>query len=126
MHQLLHSRILSKAEYPMTDETDWKDEPGDNRQDFHAAVQSILTAEPRIRTGIGMQKEKSLHAILKNYIDPCPEHQEVPVGSFIADICDKDPDREFRRDEGKAGGFPSGVSRAPSSSDCTSENRLLD
>lgn len=90
MHQLLHSRILSKAEYPMTDETDWKDEPGDNRQDFHAAVQSILTAEPRIRTGIGMQKEKSLHAILKNYIDPCPEHQEVPVGSFIADICDEE------------------------------------
>ena len=60
----------------------------DIQQDFNAAVQSILTAAPRIPTGIGMQKEKSLHAILKKYIDPCKEHQEVPVGNFIADICD--------------------------------------
>lgn len=51
------------------------------------AAGSILTAEPRERKGIGMQKEKSLHAILKNYIDPDPSHQEVPVGKYIADIC---------------------------------------
>ncbi len=51
------------------------------------AVQSILTDTERERIGIGMQKEKSTHAILKNYIDPEPSHQEVPVGNYIADIC---------------------------------------
>lgn len=55
---------------------------------FRAAADSVINFHNRERTGIGMQKEKSLHAILKNYMDPDPAHQEVPVGSFIADICD--------------------------------------
>jgi hypothetical protein len=54
------------------------------------AVRSVLTPKERERIGIGMQKEKSMHAILKNYKDPDPAHQEIPVGSYIADICDKD------------------------------------
>lgn len=59
----------------------------EEREAFTKAVQSILTVSPRVREGIGMQKEKSLHAILKNYVDPCTAHQEVPVGNYIADIC---------------------------------------
>ena len=33
-----------------------------------------------------MQSEKTLHAVLKNYIDPDEDHQEIPVGGYIADI----------------------------------------
>ncbi len=54
------------------------------------SIAAILTPKERERIGIGMQKEKSLHAILKNYKDPEPSHQEVPVGNYIADICDMD------------------------------------
>lgn len=52
------------------------------------AVSAILTGTDRQRIGIGMQMEKSTHAILKNYKDPNPLHQEVPVGNYIADLCD--------------------------------------
>ena len=55
---------------------------------LEAALAAVLTPTERERIGIGMQKEKSLHAILKNYKDPDPLHQEVPVGNYIADICD--------------------------------------
>lgn len=33
-----------------------------------------------------MQSEKTLHAVLKNYIDPDEDHQEIPVDNYIADI----------------------------------------
>lgn len=63
----------------------------DSCEALFRAADRVLTAEPRERNGIGMQKEKSLHAILKNYIDPDPSHQEVPVGNYIADIfCEKE------------------------------------
>lgn len=60
---------------------------------FCAAMDSVINFHNRERTGIGMQKEKSLHAILKNYMDPDPSHQEIPVGPFIADICDEQAGR---------------------------------
>lgn len=58
-----------------------------NEDRFQAAVRSVLSDAERERHGIGMQKEKTLHAIFKNYEDPDGDHQEIPViGNYIADI----------------------------------------
>ena len=58
----------------------------DNRR-FESARLRVLTELERQRHGIGMQKEKKLHAIFKGYEDPNSDHQEIPVvGSYIADI----------------------------------------
>ena len=35
--------------------------------------------------GIGTLGEKSLHAALKYYFEPCPENHEQPLGGFVAD-----------------------------------------
>ena len=53
---------------------------------FDRACSGIITLAPRERHGIGMQSEKTLHAVLKNYIDADEDHQEIPVDNFIADI----------------------------------------
>lgn len=37
--------------------------------------------------GIGTLSEKSVHAILKNYIEPDKDYQEVALEGFFADIC---------------------------------------
>lgn len=55
---------------------------------FRTAIDSVVSFDKRDRVGIGMQKEKTMHAVIKNYVDPDPLHQEVPVGRYIADICD--------------------------------------
>ena len=63
---------------------------------FTAARNKVITLDERERVGIGMQKEKTLHAILKNYMDPDPSHHEIPASfilpgqgvKFIADIFD--------------------------------------
>lgn len=41
----------------------------------------------RQREGIGTLGEKTLHAVLKQYIEPNKENQEVKIGSFVADIA---------------------------------------
>ncbi|MBR5743371.1 MAG: hypothetical protein IKX85_06160 [Clostridia bacterium] len=38
--------------------------------------------------GIGTLNERSVHAVLKRYIEPDPAFWEVPVGRFVADIDD--------------------------------------
>lgn len=54
---------------------------------FESAKMRVLTELERQRHGIGMQKEKTLHAIFKNYEDSDADHQEIPVvGNYIADI----------------------------------------
>lgn len=55
---------------------------------FLAAKDKIIQLDERERRGIGMQAEKTVHAILKNTKDPDESHQEVKVGRYIADICD--------------------------------------
>lgn len=56
---------------------------------FEDARRKVITFESRVRHGIGMQKEKTLHSILKNYFDPDEDHQEIPIsGNYIADIWD--------------------------------------
>ena len=57
------------------------------RQRFDAARTAVITLAPRERHGIGMQSEKTLHAVLKNYIDPDEDHQEIPIDNYVADIC---------------------------------------
>lgn len=39
-----------------------------------------------LQKGIGTLSEKTMHAVLKNFYEPSPEHQEIPVGRFVADI----------------------------------------
>ncbi len=57
---------------------------------FQAAKDTIITFEARERHGIGMQKEKTLHAVLKCCEEPDPDCQEIPVGNYIADILTAD------------------------------------
>ena len=34
-------------------------------------------------------EKKTLHAVLKQYFEPRKENQEVPVGPYVADICNE-------------------------------------
>lgn len=52
---------------------------------FAQACDKIINKE-RIREGIGTLSEKTVHAVLKNFYEPDPAHQEIPVGTFVADI----------------------------------------
>ena len=56
------------------------------RRRFDAARSAVITLVPRERHGIGMQSEKTLHAVLKQYIDPDEDHQEIPIDNYVADI----------------------------------------
>lgn len=58
----------------------------ESAQRFQAALDKVVTLAPRERHGIGMQMEKTLHAVLKAYEDPDEDHQEIPIGNYIADI----------------------------------------
>ena len=60
------------------------------RKRFDAARSKVITLRPRERHGIGIQSEKTLHAVLKNYIDPDEDHQEIPIDRYIADIFVRD------------------------------------
>lgn len=52
---------------------------------FSRACDQIINKE-RIRDGIGTLSEKTVHAVLKNFYEPDPAHQEIPVGNYVADI----------------------------------------
>jgi hypothetical protein len=52
---------------------------------FEEALENCLSTDSG-RAGIGTYKEKTLHAVLKRYIEPDDNYQEVGVGSFVADI----------------------------------------
>ncbi len=62
--------------------------PSQRLSQFAAARDKIITLTSREREGIGMQKEKTVHAILKNTFDPESSHQEIPLGKYIADVFD--------------------------------------
>ena len=52
----------------------------------------ILSDEARKQLlGIGMQKERTVHSVLKFYLEPDVDQHEIPVGSFIADIYHHSP-----------------------------------
>lgn len=52
---------------------------------FAEACQDIIGAEHE-RKGIGTLSEKTLHAVLKRYLEPHTENHEVKVGNYVADI----------------------------------------
>lgn len=53
---------------------------------FDTARDNIITLGERERHGIGMQQEKTVHAVVKNFEDPDEDHQEIPIEGYIADI----------------------------------------
>ncbi len=56
---------------------------------FRQACDKIIEQE-RERNGIGTLQEKTVHAVLKNFYEPDPTHQEIRVESFVADILRDD------------------------------------
>ncbi len=52
---------------------------------FSNACEKIIGAA-REKNGIGTLGEKTLHAVLKEFYEPDREHQEIKIGSFVADI----------------------------------------
>lgn len=59
-------------------------------QDIFAQACDQIINKERIRNGIGTLSEKTVHAVLKNFYEPDPSHQEIPVGKFVADILRDD------------------------------------
>jgi len=56
---------------------------------FRDVCKNVLSAE-RERSSIGTFKEKTLHAVLKQYYEPENASHEVRIGSFVADIVTDD------------------------------------
>lgn len=54
---------------------------------FEAARNKII-GKSREKAGIGTLREKTVHAVLKNYYAPDENTHEVPVGNYVADIFD--------------------------------------
>lgn len=52
---------------------------------FLFACQACVGRE-RTQNGIGTLGEKSVHAALKHYFDPCEAHHEVRFGDYVADV----------------------------------------
>lgn len=61
-----------------------------DRMVFDQAIEKIVHKE-RERYGIGTLSEKTLHAVVKNYMEPDEDYHEVPLEGYVADI--------FRDDE---------------------------
>lgn len=56
-----------------------------DRKVFNQAVEKIVLSE-RERLGIGTLSEKTLHAVVKNYMEPNEDFHEVPLEGYVADI----------------------------------------
>lgn len=52
---------------------------------FLSACQACVGKE-RKQNGIGTLGEKSVHAVLKHYFDPCEAHHEVRCNGYVADV----------------------------------------
>lgn len=56
---------------------------------FAGALAAVLEGD-RCDRGIGTLGEKTLHSVLKNYFEPCPENHEIKIGRYVADIVNGD------------------------------------
>ena len=56
---------------------------------FEKACEEVFNEELG-SNGIGTYGEKTVHSVLKNYLEPNNANHEVKVGSFIADICNEE------------------------------------
>ena len=54
------------------------------RERFHNAL--INVTSDRERPTIGTLSEKTIHAVIKNYIEADEDKQEIPIGTHVADI----------------------------------------
>ena len=54
------------------------------RERFHNALISVTS--DRDRPTIGTLSEKTIHAVIKNYIEPDEDKQEIPIETHVADI----------------------------------------
>ncbi len=57
---------------------------------FEAAKAKII-GNDRLRPTIGVLAEKTIHAVVKNYLEPDEDCQEIPVAGFVADIFRQTP-----------------------------------
>ena len=57
------------------------------KESFDSVCERILSHE-HVKNGIGTLGERSLHAVLKNYIENDTSKHEQRIGSFVADIYD--------------------------------------
>jgi hypothetical protein len=60
-----------------------------DKQHFYEAAFEIAAQQQRETHGIGTLKEKTLHAVLKLYIEPRQENHEKKVGRYVADIINE-------------------------------------
>lgn len=56
-----------------------------DKKAFDRAIRQIVNQE-RGRYGIGTLSEKTLHAVVKHYMEPDEDYHEVPLEGFVADI----------------------------------------
>lgn len=56
-----------------------------DRTVFEQAIEKIVDQE-RERYGIGTLSEKTLHAVVKNYMEPNEDYHEVPLEGYVADV----------------------------------------
>lgn len=56
-----------------------------SKERFEKARRKIVENE-RERAGIGTLSEKTLHAVLKNYMEPDEAFHEIPTAGYVADI----------------------------------------
>ena len=56
-----------------------------DKQLFHAACEKVMRQQC-LQKGIGTLSEKTVHAVLKNFYETDPAHQEIPVENYVADI----------------------------------------
>lgn len=60
-----------------------------SQQRFAAALERVAR-DGRARKGIGTLSEKTLHAVLKQYMDPYEGNHETKIGPYVADIVGED------------------------------------
>ena len=56
-----------------------------DKEKFERAKEKVIGLQ-RARNGIGTLKEKTVHAVLKNYYEEDTDKQEIPIDTFVADI----------------------------------------
>jgi len=61
----------------------------DDKERFCEACRALFGSVPS-RNGIGVLSEKTLHSVIKRFIEPNEALQEVKVGSYYADIKNED------------------------------------
>jgi hypothetical protein len=61
-----------------------------DKQYFYQAAFEVAAQQQRERNGIGTLGEKTLHAVLKLYIEPRQENHEIKVGRYVADIMNEE------------------------------------